>query len=435
LTKADHNSLSLLELNRLVKDTLEKALPDTYWVVAEIASMSDRTYYCFLDLVQKDEQGNTPVAQARASIWRPFWPMLRKKFELETGQSLRAGIKVMLGVTVDFSERYGFQYNVKDLDGAYTLGDMERRRQQILQKLTEEGIIDDNKNLQLPTLLQRIAVISSPTAAGYQDFERQLHDNAYGLAFRTELFAATMQGETVESTVIAALNAVAQRADDFDAVVIIRGGGAVADLSGFDTLPLAENVAQFPLPIITGLGHERDNTVLDRVAHTRVKTPTAAAEFLVQHQLRHLQWLSDCADILATTARDFLAAARIPLENAARLLPLLAERTVSNRKSALMQTFSRVERNVTQQISRQQTTLQALWLHAEMQAKMLLQQQTHTLQMAENELKIADPQHILRLGYSITRINGRAITDAAQAQAGDTINTTLSNGTITSKIL
>ena len=275
-------TLSLLELNGRVKSTIQFEMPDAYWVQAEISSISPSGQgHCYLELVQKDATGRIFLAKAKANIWRGTWLKLKPYFEAQTGETLKVGMKVLLQVTVTFHEVYGYSLVVQDIDPTYTMGDMARRRKEILEQLTKDGVIGLNKELEIPDLPNRIAVISSATAAGWGDFRNQLDGNIYGFRFYVKLFPALMQGDDVERSVISALNAVADRRDDFDLVVIIRGGGAVSELSCFDSYNLAFNIANFPLPVITGIGHERDDTVADVVAHTKVKTPTAAAEFII----------------------------------------------------------------------------------------------------------------------------------------------------------
>ena len=273
------NRLTLRQLNLMVKDAIEMQLPDEYWVEAELAECRERGGHCYLELIEKEDTTNTPVAKASAKCWRQTWLMLQPYFERTTGQPLRTGMKVLLKVYAQFHEAYGFSWIVTDIDPTYTLGDMARKRQEIIRQLKEEGVFDLQRELCIPRFAKRIAVISAEGAAGYGDFCRQLEDNEYGFKFEVTLFPAIMQGEQVESSVVAALNSIYDCIRDFDVVVIIRGGGATSDLSGFDTLALAENVAQFPIPIITGIGHDRDESILDMVANTRVKTPTAAAAF------------------------------------------------------------------------------------------------------------------------------------------------------------
>ena len=253
----EQQALSLHELNGLVKRSICACMPDTYWVQAELSDV--RTNYsghCYLEFIQKDAGGNNLIAKARGTIWSNIFKMLKPYFEQETGQAFTSGIKVLVQVTVEFHELYGYSLTVLDIDPTYTVGDMERKRREILRQLEEEGVIDLNKELDMPMLPQRVAVISSATAAGYGDFCNQLMNNPRGYGFRTELFPAIMQGERVEESVLSALDAIYSRMDEFDVVVIIRGGGATSDLSGFDTYMLAASCAQFPLPIITGIDQE-----------------------------------------------------------------------------------------------------------------------------------------------------------------------------------
>ena len=280
-------------LNALVREAIEIELPDEYWVEAELSECRENRGHCYMELVEKDEASHTPIARASAKCWKQTWTMLQPYFERTTGQSLHAGMKVLLKVYAQFHEAFGFSWIVTDIDPTFTLGDMAQRRQEIIRKLKEEGVYDLQRELPIPRFCQHIAVISAATAAGYGDFCRQLEENDYGLVFYPTLFPAVMQGEQVEQSVIAALNSIHERIDDFDVVVIIRGGGSTSDMSGFDTLALAENVANFPLPIITGIGHDRDECVLDMVSNMRVKTPTAAAAFLVDHLADTLQHLND----------------------------------------------------------------------------------------------------------------------------------------------
>ena len=276
--------LSLFELNSIVREVISMSLPDSYWVEAELSEAREGYGgHCYLELIEKEERSNTPIAKAHASCWRNRWMFIKPNFERITGQRIHAGMKVLLKVHAQFHENYGFSWIVDDIDPNYTMGDMARKRLEIINTLKAEGVFELQKELALPMFCQRIAVISSATAAGYGDFCNQLADNDYGLQFQTRLFPATMQGEGVEQSVIAALDSINAEWEQFDCVVIIRGGGATSDLSGFDTLALAENVANFPLPIITGIGHERDESVLDMISFQRVKTPTAAAAFLVNH--------------------------------------------------------------------------------------------------------------------------------------------------------
>ena len=405
-------SLTLYELNTQVRSVVEAHFDDTLWLRAELAEVRESRGHCYLEFIQKSDNGNNIIARARGQVWANAWNILRPHFEETTGQRLVAGMQVLVEARITFHEVYGYSLNVVDIDPTYTLGDIARRRQEILSKLEEEGVLKMNKELPLPRLLQRIAVISSASAAGYQDFCNQLEQNAYGLAFHTQLFPAIMQGDAVESSIINALNTIADHLDAWDCVVIIRGGGAAADLNGFDTLALAENVAQFPLPIITGIGHERDDTVLDLISHTRVKTPTAAAEFLIQHQLEELTLLNTLADRITRCSTELLRTEQLRLQRIAQQLPTL----FALRKS------------------QEEQQLQLLWQQAIHASATHISQQQHRLVLAETKLKSANPEQIMRLGFSITRLNGHAITSAEKAQPGDTLTTTLAHGTITSTV-
>ncbi len=381
---------SLHALNALVREAVSDALPDEYWVEAELAECRERSGHCYMQLVEKDPRSNTPIAAASAKCWRQTWALLGPAFQRATGQPLRAGMKVLLRVYPQFHEAYGFSWIVSDLDPTFTIGDLARRRQEIIRKLKEQGVFDLQRELPLSPFTQRIAVISAETAAGYGDFCRQLLDNEYGLRFHVELFAATMQGEHVERSIIQALDRINSRLDDFDAVVIIRGGGATGDMSGFDTLPLAENVANFPLPVITGIGHDRDECVLDMVSHTRVKTPTAAAALLVARLGETLQQVTGSESLLVRYAQEQLQRCRLELEHATTLLPHLAQH--------------------------------------------LMTEARHSLERIGLKLEGYDPQLLLQRGYSITLHHGQVVKSPAQLKAGDEIETRLKEGTIKSII-
>ena len=287
-------SLTLLSLNRLVRAAIEQSLDDEYWLEAELseARLASNGHF-YVEFVQKDDSGRTLVAKARGVAWARTYNMIAPLFERATGERLRAGMKVRVLVTVAFHELYGYSLNVVNIDPSFTLGDLAQRRREILAQLEAGGILEDNRQLPLPALLKRIAVVSSAGAAGYGDFCNQLANNDYGLCFHVQLFPAVMQGANVEESVLAALAAIADEAERWDFVVVIRGGGATSDLADFDSYPLAAAVAQMPLPVLVGIGHERDETVLDFVAHTRVKTPTAAAAFIIDHGAQQLALLDE----------------------------------------------------------------------------------------------------------------------------------------------
>jgi exodeoxyribonuclease VII large subunit len=387
---------TLRQLNLMVRDAIEMQMPDEYWVEAELSECRERGGHCYMELIEKDEQTNTPVARASAKCWRQTWQIMQPHFERVTGQPLHAGLKVLLRVYAQYHEAYGFSWIVTDIDPTYTIGDMARKRQEIIRQLKEEGIFDLQRELCIPLFAQRIAVISAAGAAGYGDFCRQLDDNEYGFKFEVTLFPAIMQGEQVERSIIDALNNIysltshpSPLTSQFDCVVIIRGGGATADLSGFDTLALAEHVAQFPIPIITGIGHDRDESILDMVSNTRVKTPTAAATLLIDNLRQVLERLNIAQQRISLMGHIIIDA-RHRIEMLQQRLSTAIERMMTNQK--------------------------------------------HRLSQIELLLQSFDPQLLLSRGYSITLHHGRAVRDPQQLKAGDEIETRVEKGTIRSVV-
>jgi exodeoxyribonuclease VII large subunit len=396
----------------MVKDAIEMQLPDEYWVEAELAECRERGGHCYLELIEKDADSNTPVAKASAKCWRQTWQMVLPYFERATGQTIHAGMKVLLKVYAQFHEAYGFSWIVSDIDPTYTLGDMARKRQEIIRKLKEAGIFDLQRELCIPLFAQRIAVISAEGAAGYGDFCRQLEDNEYGFRFEVTLFPAIMQGEQVETSVVAALNSIYHHVRDFDVVVIIRGGGATSDLSGFDTLELAENVAQFPIPIITGIGHDRDESILDMVANTRVKTPTAAAALLIDNLLQVLTRINNAQQRITMAISQKFATQKARLDSLQTLLPVLVQRFLSNARHRIELLENRLPAAT----------------------ERIITNQKHKLSQIELMLQSYDPQVLLRRGYSITLLNGRAVRDPQQLKTGDIIETRVEKGIIKSTV-
>ena len=403
--------MSLYELGRLIRLTLREGLPDAYWVQAELSEVREAyNGHCYIELVQKAERGNTLLAKARGTIWANVYKMLKPYFESSTGQAFTAGIKVLLQVSVEYHEQYGLSLTVHDIDPTYTLGDMARRRKEILQQLDEEGVLTLNKELPMPMLPQRVAVISAAGAAGYGDFCDQLVGNPYGFVFYPKLFPAVMQGDRVEETIIAALDSIAASREMWDVVVIIRGGGATSDLSGFDTYALAANCAQFPLPIITGIGHERDDTVLDMVAHTRVKTPTAAAEHLVAALVDAASGLDALTSSLTTGITNRIHREERRVEQIAQRLPAL---------------FSVMHANGLHRIEQLEARMSTALQHT-------LVVQKHRLELMEKVIEGASPMQILQRGYSITRCEGRVVRNAADLPEGSMLTTELAEGEVKS---
>lgn len=383
--------LTLYSLNNLVHNAIADALPTRYWVTGELSEVRETAVgHCYIELVQRDEETQELVAKARGTVWARIYSLLRPYFLEQTGQPFAAGLKVLLQVSVGFHELYGYTLDVCDIEPAYTIGDIARHRQQIIRRLTDEGVIGLNKELELPLLPQRIAVISSATAAGYGDFCHQLQNNRYGFVFYPRLFPAPMQGNGAEEGIIAALDTIAQDIDNWDVVVIIRGGGATSDLGCFDTYDLANNCAQFPLPIITGIGHLRDESVLDIVAHTSAKTPTAVAELLIHSMLANETWLSELQNVIAAA--------------------------------------------ITKRMENEKKRIDTLVGQMPVYTALYMQGQRHKLDLFQQRIEAASPEHILSLGYSITRLGGKAVRDTSTLNPGDEVETTVAGGTFTSII-
>jgi exodeoxyribonuclease VII large subunit len=424
--------ITLYELNELVKETLELGMPDTYWVQAELSEARVNNGHCYVEFVQKDRRGNGLVAKARGNIWRNVFAILKPTFERATGQLFTAGIKVLVEVSVSFHELYGYSLNVLDIDPSYTLGDMARKRQEILRQLQEEGVLELNKELEMPVLPKRVAVISSATAAGYGDFSNQLANNAGGFYFHTELFPAIMQGEGVEQSVLQALDNIYAREDEFDVVVIIRGGGATSDLTGFDTYPLAAAVAQFPLPIITGIGHERDDTVLDMVSHTRVKTPTAAAEFLIGRMQEVADILEDLSQRLYHGTATLLAECKERLLRLQTRIPTRAMQRINGHKMFLMNVRHSISQAAVLQVERQKQLLPLLKQQLLQLSMSHIEKRQFQLKLLQQKTADASPDKLLARGYSITLKDGKVIKDASMLHSGDEIVTRLKQGELTS---
>lgn len=430
MTKA----LTLLELNYMVNEVFEQSFTRSYWLSAEVSEVRENRSHCYMEFVQKDEFSNSLVAKARGMVWKDKWQMLRPYFERTTGQPLTAGMTLLVQVKLTFHPLYGYALNVVDIDPTYTLGDIARRRQEIIQKLRDEGIDQMNKELEMPRLLQRVAVISSATAAGYGDFCNQLNANDKGLVFYTRLFPALMQGDGVESSVIAALDAIMDDALDWDVVVIIRGGGSVSDLSGFDTLKLAEHVAQFPLPIITGIGHERDDTVIDMVAHTRVKTPTAAAELLIHHQEAELALLESCSDRIRGALEHRLSEELARLNLIVARMPAIYNLFYQRENQRLMQLTHQIHHDIDGVLQTSKNKLDLVAMQLPLHIKAMMQGEQHKLKLISMRLKAVDPKNILRQGYSIVQVGGKVVRSVSQLRKGDEMVTIVADGKVISNV-
>jgi exodeoxyribonuclease VII large subunit len=471
--------LSLSELQRQIKDSLEDTFSLPVWVKAEISEMTiNRSGHCYLDLVETEQGTDTVIARCRATIWSYTFRMLKPYFETTSGQVFTEGLKVLLQAKVEYHEVYGFSLNIRDIDPVYTLGDMARQRREIIRRLEEDGVLEMNKELELPLVPQRIAVISSPTAAGLQDFLDQLHNNPHKFVFYTKLFPAVMQGNEAPRSITNALEQIYRYEDLFDAVVIIRGGGAQIDLACFDHYELAFNVAQFPLPVITGIGHDKDDTVIDLVAHTRMKTPTAVAEFLISGALQFSQQLKELEKQFTELVNDQLEENNERLNDSADQLSLLVNQLIvkqSNRldivriqltnlsESFLKNQYSELKglttdtKNLTNryvtrqnhllehsgsklnytfrgQVLKSRTLLKQFQQMVKIRSVETIRIEKKNLDLMQEKLRLVDPQNILKRGYSLTMMNGKILKSIQLVKEGDLLETRLSDGKIASKV-
>ncbi|WKN30973.1 exodeoxyribonuclease VII large subunit [Porifericola rhodea] len=429
--------LSLLELNKIVKEALATQLEPTYWIVAEIGEMRlTQKGHCYLELVEKDNQ--YLLAKNRATIWSYAYRKISGWFEAITGESLKAGMSVLCQVEVAFHEVYGMSLNIKDIDANYTLGERARKKQEVLAQLAEEGVLEMNKGLQLPTVPQKIAVISSPTAAGLGDFLDQISKNRYRYQFNVKLYKAIMQGQQAEQSIVDAMLRVFQKLESqagaYDILVIIRGGGAQVDLDCFDCYDIAAHIAQFPIPVVTGIGHERDETVADLVAHTRMKTPTAVAEFLINGALSFDEKLEELWYRISKRSQTTLKEHHYALDNHAHHLRYSSGKKLQDEAHNLEQYSNRLQFYSKQQIRSHSEKLKGFKksLQSKMQTKFTTLQ--NKLTSYEKFLQASDPEQILKRGFTFTTVNGKPITDVKAINEGDQLSTTTSESKILSRI-
>jgi exodeoxyribonuclease VII large subunit len=471
---------TLLELNNLIGNVIQDNFSEAVWVIAEISEMKvNRTGHCYLELVEKNTLTDEIAARARATIWSYTFRMLKPYFETSTGQSFSEGIVLLVQVTVEFHPAYGLSFNIKDIDPTYTLGDMVRRRREIIARLQEAGIFDMNRELPLPLVPQRIAVISSATAAGYQDFIHQLDNNGYNFVIYHQLFEAYMQGSEAIPSILKALDDIFRQEENFDAVAIIRGGGAQADLSCFDNFDLAYAVAQFPLPVITGIGHEKDDTILDLVAHTRQKTPTAAAEFFISGMARFRERLVELQELitdrttvileryteeleeLGTKTKNitghFLASEQLRLIKAGKRYMSGVSRFVNMHSHILDKFRLKISRLPVLQLNKKQfecgrlshdirfavkNRLHSCHLKLAQTAGSFSGKVRSRLQLAVIELRnneessrMLDPQNILKRGFTISLQNGKPVKSVLSVSDEVNLETRFHDGSVISKIV
>lgn len=448
--------LTLSQFALAVGDTIRRC-PTTQgaWIATELSDVRVAGGHCYMELIEKDARGAT-IAKMRGMIWASSFYTLREKFLSATGREIASGIKVLVRGTATYHNVYGLSVNISDIDPTYTLGDMERQRREILMRLKNEGIIDANKRLTLPVDAQRIAVISAGGAAGYGDFMKQLNTNPKGFQFYTHLFEAVMQGERTSTSVRKALSKVEMTIDLWDCVVIVRGGGATSDLNGFDDYELARAVALFPLPVLVGIGHERDRTVLDEIANTRLKTPTAVGAFLADRLAQAWEQAQALANRVVTFAVERIKGELISLSHNQALVPMLAKARIADARLRLSHIATGLPTVSAGKIARSLSSLDAM-------ARMLQTAATTRTSAEHSAIErtstaIADaaiarlrdastrldslgkltealsPSATLSRGYSITRIAGKAVRSATRLQPGLKIDTTLADGTVSSVV-
>jgi len=429
-------TFSLSELNDRVSEAIQDRLPGTYWLQAETSDVriNAASGHCYLEFVEKDQQTARIVAKARGTIWAQTFYRLRQYFEEATGQAFVSGLKVLVKVSVEFHKLYGFSLTVYEIDPSYTIGDLVKKRKEIVRRLKEEGIFDLNRSLQLPALPQRIAVITSPTAAGYEDFVNQLLHNKAGYPFYLKLFPAIMQGENSEDSIIDALDRVCDYFEHFDVVVIIRGGGSASDLNCFDSYLLAAHCAQFPLPVITGIGHERDDTVVDMVAHTRMKTPTAVAAFLIEIMDERANELYGLQQAVCVKSSEALTGSHTVLNRLAVQLPSMVNYIIERNRTRLF-TFARDLSGVRLFVEKKQSALTETGQKLKNRLATLFADKNQELTLHNQFLKMASPDYILKKGYSLTLKNGKTVKLSSELIAGDEVRIRFADGEREAKII
>lgn len=428
-TSKSPNTITLQEFNNRIKRLLADPSVMNCWVVAETTDVRINQH-CYLQLLEKNQKTGATVAKIKAIIWGNQFRFLNARFKQVTGRDIGNDMKIMVCLSVNYSPQYGLTVVINDINPEFTLGDMERQRQEILNRLTQEGIIGQNKTVPVPPVLQRIAIVSAAGAAGYGDFMKQLTDNKYGVCFYPCLFQATMQGVKTVPTVLAALDKVDQNQHLFDCVVIIRGGGGTEELNSFDNYDLARRVATFPLPVIVGIGHERDITVLDYVAGIRVKTPTAAAEHIILQAANALAHIGDLSNQVVSIARDYIARAKEQLSYYAGNLPIMAQRIIDTNTLRLQNFIQNIPLHVQRriegenaQLARQKDAIK----NAVAQVKM---KETMRLEALGDKIELLSPRKVMARGYTLTTCEGKIMTDAAQLEAGKLVTIHFRDGKV-----
>lgn len=430
----DINAISLLEFSARVKHLFASPDVQRCWVIAELSDVAVRGGHCYMELVQKDETNTRILAKCRGVIWANLFSRLKYEFELATNTTLMSGLKVMVEATANYHEQYGMSLVITDINPDYTMGGMALKRQEIVRRLTQEGIIDMNKELPWVDVPQRIAIVSAEGAAGYGDFMNQLENNPFGLKFYTKLFSSIMQGEKTVPSVMYALDQINENADLFDCVVVIRGGGATSDLHCFDNYELAAYIAQFPLPVIVGIGHERDVTVLDDVAAMRVKTPTAAAEWLIARGEAALNYINDLSNTIVSLVRNYVSHANEQLAYYSSTVPLVAKNMIESANVTLNYYTQTIPVSVKNHISTSKTQLGFLFQSMKQAGEQRIMLEKMSLVAMEEKVNLLSPQNILKRGYSLTLKDGKVVNSATALKGGEKITTKFADGVITSVV-
>ncbi len=424
---------SLRELQLAVRERLAEAFPLPVWVAAEISEMKvNYSGHCYLELVEKGGANGVPAAKASAVIWRSHYGPIASYFAAKTGEQLAVGMKVLARVTITYHELYGLSFQIQDIDPTYTVGDWEQQRQQTIARLREEGVWDMNRELDLPRVPQRVAVVSSANAAGYQDFCKEIARSPYRIELT--LFEAFMQGHAAEDSVIEALESVAERADEFDIVAVIRGGGSQSDLACFNSYRLCAHVAQFPLPVVTGIGHDKDESVADMVAALRLKTPTAVAAWVVDSLAEFDASLDALAQAIGQRATELLNAEHQRLERNAAMVATQALGTTRRLELTLERYSSELRRVGETLINEQRNRVARADEMLRHTVANLLRAEHEKLSSMEQAVAARDPQRIMALGFAVVSLDGRALNDASQAEVGAELSIRLAKGELKAKI-
>ncbi len=450
-----NTTYSLLEFNNLIKETIKNNFVDYISITAEINNITvNRTGHCYLELIQKDEFSDKILAKTRATIWAPNYRMLAPYFESVTGKPLSEGIKILFKADVNFHEVFGFSINIIDIDPNYTLGDIERQKQETIKTLEQDGVIEMNKELEIQPIIKKIAIISSNTAAGYEDFINQLENNPYNFKFHYKLFEAYMQGNKAEDSIIEAFNRIFEYSDFFDVLILIRGGGAKSDLTVFDSYNIAYYITQFPIPVITGIGHERDNSIADIVANTSVKTPTAAAEFIVNNNNNFKEYLFELAENIKYNTEEIIDNENIYIEKTLTKFINLSENIISENKYFITQLANNFKSGISLISEKELNKLNNIGIKTKYISELFnssrlnnlnrltrritnisnnyLIAKNNEINIAEIKLESNNPDKLLQKGYSYITINNKIIKSIDKIKKGDKITNKLKDGEVNS---